>query len=53
VKHFSFDRRAFDHFPLGPVEPIEPGRQQGLDRRRHSDVREGFVRNPVPVLAPK
>ena len=39
VEDLTFDRRAREHPALVGLEPVEPGGEQRLDRRRHRDLR--------------
>ncbi len=39
VEHPTLDGSALEHRPLGRIELVEPGCQQGLDRRWHLDRR--------------
>jgi hypothetical protein len=34
VEDLALDRRALEHGPLGALEPVEPGREQCLERGR-------------------
>ncbi len=41
VEHLALHRAALDHGALLGVQPVQPGREQQLDRRRHRDVARG------------
>ena len=43
VEDLPFDGAAADHVPLARAEPVEPGLQERLDRRRHHDLRLAAV----------
>ena len=43
VEDLPFDGTAADHVPLARAEPVEPGLQERLDRRRHHDLRLAAV----------
>ncbi len=50
VEAFPHDGGAFKDPPFGRVEPVEPGREQGRDGRRHRHVAQAAGGDPPAAL---